>query len=373
LAPSAAALDPALIDFIMPDARLVVGVDIAQMRSSPLNASFTNSVQGANPELQKLMAAAGFDPMRDLQELIFASPGLGKNPPALLVARGSFDTAKLRAFAESAGSKITDFKGVPLLSDPEKDTGAFALLDNIILAGNREQVKKAIERRGRGRILNTEMATRIAEVSRRYDAWLVSIAPLATMSANLPSDAKLDGITGAEALRAIEQFSVGISLKSDLAFAAEMVMTNAQAAGSMAGGLQMMMAMAQQSAKDQPDMMNALKNVKLDVEENVVRVGMSVPVSEVEKAVRSAMDSQMKKSGPVTAARRPESEMPTIQQATAAIEAVPQAQAPEPAAPAPKSVPASAARSPRIPSNGEILIQSSPKDMGTVVILGSKK
>src|SRR5690242_12029601 len=111
LAPLAAAADPALLDFIMPDARLVVGVDIAHMRSSPLNASFSSGVQSANPELQKLMDAAGFDPMRDLQELVFASPGIGKNPPALLVARGSFDTAKLRAFAESAGSKITDFGG----------------------------------------------------------------------------------------------------------------------------------------------------------------------------------------------------------------------------------------------------------------------
>jgi hypothetical protein len=391
LAPLASAADPALLDFIMPDARLVVGVDIAHMRSSPLNTTFTSGVQGANPELQKLMDAAGFDPMRDLQELVFASPGIGKNPPALLVARGNFDTAKLRAFAESAGSKITDFKGVPLMSDPEKDNGTFALLDNIILAGNREQVKAAIERRGQGRILNTEMSIRIADVSRRYDAWLVSIAPLATMSSALPADAKIDGLTSAEALRSIEQFSIGISLKSDLAFAAEMIMTNAQAAGSMADGLQMMMAMAQQGAKDQPAVMNALKNVKLGVEQNVVHVGMTVPVEELEKAVRSAMDTS-KKSGSMTAARRPEAVMPTIQQTATPVEAVPaQAEAqPEPQpqagetaapaevsasapAPAPKAVPASAARSPRIPSDGEILIQSSPKDMGTVVILGSKK
>src|SRR5215472_2857085 len=107
LAPLAAAADPALLDFLMPDARLVVGVDIAHMRSSPLSSSFTNDVQGANPELRKLMEAAGFDPMRDLQELVFATPGIGKNPPALLVARGRFDVARLRSFAELAGSKVT--------------------------------------------------------------------------------------------------------------------------------------------------------------------------------------------------------------------------------------------------------------------------
>src|SRR6478752_10353015 len=117
----------------MPDARVVVGIDLAHIRSSPLSATFTKGVQGANPELQKLMETAGFDPLRDLQEILFASPGIGKNPPALLVARGSFDVAKLRAFAESAGSKISDFGGVPILSDPEKAAGAFALLDNLIL------------------------------------------------------------------------------------------------------------------------------------------------------------------------------------------------------------------------------------------------
>src|SRR5690349_789528 len=173
----------------MPDARVVVGIDLAHIRSSALSSSFTNGVQSANPELQKLMEAAGFDPMRDLQEILFASPGIGKNPPALLVARGTFDIAKLRAFAESAGSKISDFGGVPILSDPEKDSGSFALLDNIILGGNRAQVEAAIGRRGRGLILNTEMATKVSALSRRYDAWLVSLAPLATMAANLPDDA----------------------------------------------------------------------------------------------------------------------------------------------------------------------------------------
>src|SRR5437763_16952581 len=83
LTPLARAADPALLDFIMPDARVVVGIDIAHIRSSPLNASFSNGVQNANPEIQKLMDAAGFDPMRDLQEILFASPGIGKNPPAL--------------------------------------------------------------------------------------------------------------------------------------------------------------------------------------------------------------------------------------------------------------------------------------------------
>src|SRR5437016_12940640 len=104
LAPLAGAADQGLLDFIMPDARVVFGVDMGRIRSSPFQGSFSNGVQNANPELQKLMEAARFDPMRDLQEVLFASPGIGKNPPALVVARGTFDATKLRSFAESARS-----------------------------------------------------------------------------------------------------------------------------------------------------------------------------------------------------------------------------------------------------------------------------
>lgn len=73
LTPLAGAADPALLDFIMPDARVVFGVDIGRMRSSPFHGTVHQGVQGANPEIQKLMEAAGFDPLRDLEEVLFAS------------------------------------------------------------------------------------------------------------------------------------------------------------------------------------------------------------------------------------------------------------------------------------------------------------
>jgi hypothetical protein len=370
LTPFAGAADSALLELIMPDARVVVSIDIARIRSSPLSSSFTNGVQNANPELRKLMDAAGFDPMRDIEEILFASPGIGKNPPALVVARGTFDTAKLRAFAESAGSKITDFRGVPILSDPEKDSGAFALLDNIILAGNPEQVKAAIGRRGRGMILNTEMAMRVTTLAKRYDAWLVSIAPLATLADQIPQDTKIDGLTSTEMLRSIEQFSFGVSMNSDLAMAADVVMSNAKAAGEIADTLQMLMGTLQKNSKDQPSVMAALKNVSFGLDGNVVHLGFSVPAAEVERAMRDAMNPKTKTVGPLTASRQPVQDVtPVIQQAQRPqVAPVAQALATQPAPPAGPVI-----RSTRIPANGEILVQSSPKDMGTVVILGSKK
>ena len=396
--PLALAADASLADLIMPDARVVLGIDIARLRSSPLLPSFSDGVRSANPEMQKLMQAAGFDPLRDLEQILFASPGTGKNPPALLIARGNFDAARLRSFAEAAGSKILDWKGVPILTDPEKESGAFALLDNMILAGNLDQIKAAIGRRGQGMVLNTEMAMRIADLGRRYDAWLVSIAPVATMADNLPSDAKIDGINNLEMLRSIDQFSLGLSLNSDFTLAAELVAKNGKAAGKLADAIQMLLAMANESAKDQPAAMAALHNLKFGVDNNVVHFGVTVPMADVQKAVQEALNGQKGKpvltalrrtraqeqptvtgSGPILtepAASAPEAPSPEVSTEagpTVTQEAAAAPPAPEPpaAAPAPVRV-VSAAKSPKIPTNGQILVQSSPKDMGTVVIIGQK-
>jgi hypothetical protein len=67
---------------------------------------------------------------------------------------------------------------------------------------------------------------------------------------------------------------------------------------------------------------------------------------------------------------QPQPDVPALAERTDPAPAVAIAAVPPP--PAPKLA-GSAARSARIPANGEILIQSSPKDMGTVVIMGSKK
>jgi hypothetical protein len=348
VAPFAGAADPALLDLIMPDARVVVGIDVARIRASPLSASFSDGMQNANPELQKLLDAAGFNPMRDLQEILFASPAAGQNPPALLVARGNFDAARLRSFAELAGSKISEWQGVPILSDPAKEGGTFALLDNIIMAGNGDQVKAAIARRGRGMILNAALATRISNMSSRYEVWVVSIAPLAKLAESAPGDANVKGFANLEALKNIDQFSFGVGIKSDITLAAEIVMTNAKSASGLADGIQMLIGMIQQNAKGNPEAMAALKKLNFGVEDNVVHLAITVPAAEVEKAVREAVAKRMTPGRSITADRQ------------AGVAAAAAAQRP-------------AANTPRIPANADIMIQSSPKDMGNVVIFGSKK
>src|SRR5690349_18655249 len=82
------ATDPRLLSLVMPDARVAFGIDISRMRSSPFSQSVSSGIHEAEPEMRKLMEAAGFDPLRDLQELLVVSTGAPKDPPVLMIARG---------------------------------------------------------------------------------------------------------------------------------------------------------------------------------------------------------------------------------------------------------------------------------------------
>ena len=382
------ATDPRLLSLVMPDARVAFGIDISRMRSSPFSQSVSSGIHEAEPEIRKLMEAAGFDPLRDLQELLIVSTGAPKDPPVLIIARGAFDLDKLRAFAQTAGSKVVTHQGIDILTDPEKKSGGFALLDNnLIVAGNLEQLRAAIERRARGGIiLNPELATKIESLGSRYDAWLVSTAPLGPLASSLPQEG-MEGLAQAGVLKGVEQFSMGIGLSYDLTLATEIVTRTDKDAGAIADAVQMILGMAQKKLQDQPAAAEALKSLDFGVDGRSVHLAFTVPQAEVQKAIQSAWDARKptvtvaaKQAAPAPQAEQVIAAAPTVLQpveASAARDVVEPKPAQPPADVAPPAPAAPRAGAPvsvrRLPANTEILIQSSPKDMGTVVIVGGKK
>jgi hypothetical protein len=358
----ARAADPGLLSLAMPDARVAIGIDIGRMRSSPFGQGFSTGMQQIDPDLQKLLAAAGFDPLRDLEELLIVSPGASKDAPVLLMARGNFNTARLRSFAELAGSKVSSYEGVQILSDPEKKSGGFALLDGAtVIAGNVDQLRAAISRRGRGVVLNAELATKIEALSSRYDAWMVSLAPVASLASEVPEPG-FRALAKADVLKGIEQFGVGIGLSYDLTFATEIVTRTDKEAGALADGIQMLLAMVEKNIKDQPAAMEALKSLDFGVEGRTLKIGFTVPQAEVQKAMQAAWNTRAKPAVKVAARPAQPAVQPVVQPAVQPVRQPPEARRPAPPPPVRQ-----------LPPNIEIMIQSSPKDMGTVVIVGGKK
>src|SRR3954471_18295531 len=92
------AADPQLLNFVMPDAKVIAGVNVEQAKGTQFGQFVLNQLQTQDGDLQKLVTLTGFDPRRDVRELLVASNGV-QDKTGLALAKGQFDVPKITALA----------------------------------------------------------------------------------------------------------------------------------------------------------------------------------------------------------------------------------------------------------------------------------
>ena len=122
VAASVAAADHSLLDLVMPDARMVSGINIERALASSIGQLFVSQMQSSDPGLQKFIRETGIDPRRDLKEILIASPAVGRNSQMLVLFRGQFDPLKILALARKQGAVVRQYKGVPVMTANAKDS-----------------------------------------------------------------------------------------------------------------------------------------------------------------------------------------------------------------------------------------------------------
>src|SRR5882724_7409127 len=86
-ATAGAAVDPNLLGLVMPDAKVVYGVQVQQTLASPFG-QFAISHLPQNDAMKRFQTATGFELQRDLREIVVASStaeSLANNPDALVL------------------------------------------------------------------------------------------------------------------------------------------------------------------------------------------------------------------------------------------------------------------------------------------------
>jgi hypothetical protein len=112
----------------------MAGVNVEQVMLSPLGQFLlAQNSQLPDAALQKLIGAAGFDPRRDLREILvsFNGPagqwsrcghGIGYR-----LARGTFDIPKILEAAGADGGTVETYKGVPIVIGRSRDAWLFRI------------------------------------------------------------------------------------------------------------------------------------------------------------------------------------------------------------------------------------------------------
>ncbi len=267
----ACAADPALLNLVMPGAKIFAGVNVERILASPIGKEIDSKVREGAPQLREILEQTGFDPRRDLKEILVAATAEGQNGPALFLVRGSFDPVKLGVYLASSGQTPINYEGVPILSNPAQKSGSFALLDNqIVVAGELDQIRAAIHRRNHGTVLPAELMSRIAALSDRYDIWFQS-------SVSVPAAAKISDPRFQQAgdlIKSIQQLSGGLKFSSGVDLAAEVVTHNEKEALSILGAMQLFTGFLTTN----PQSPGGLKPeaVKLTAEGKTVRFALSI-------------------------------------------------------------------------------------------------
>lgn len=282
-----AAVDPQLLNLVMPEAKILAGVNVDQAKTTPFGAYVVSQIQAQGAQhLQQVAALTGFDPRRDLHELLIASNGAPGNPSGLILARGNFDASRIQAAGLAGGGTTTNYNGVTLLLDP-KQTHAVAFLDpTLAVAGDVASVKAAIDRQNAPAPLSAALMVQVNQWSGMEDGWVIAATPLANLKPPTnPANPSNPAIQNA--FQSIQQAAGGVKFGDPIVWTGQLQADTAQNAASVAGVVQFVASLAQMQAQQKnPQAAGILNSLSVATSGNQVNLSLSVPEAQAEQAFK---------------------------------------------------------------------------------------
>jgi hypothetical protein len=302
------AVDPTLLNLVMPDAKVLAGANITSTVSSP-TAQFLITKLGGFPLQQSPFADLGFNPLQNVTEILAATAADPSSPGGLLLARGTFPVGKITALATSGANtnwQVTTYGGATLLTLTSKGkvTTAVAfpnepsLSNSVLIAGNLAQVQAAIDRITNPTSIDAALALTVSNLSAQ-DEWFVSAASVASL---IPSQTNTNGpTTGPLAqvlplLKSIQGFSGGVKFGDPVVLNAEAVENSAANAGALTAviklGLLMVGGFGSNTNGNQElaGLAQILQNTQVTTPpgSNVVDLSLTVREDQIETLINSA-------------------------------------------------------------------------------------
>ena len=257
------AADPQLLNLVMPDAKVIAGVNVEQAKGTQFGQYVLNQIQTHDADMQKLIALTGFDPRRDVREVLVASDGALQSKVGLALARGNFDVAKITAAATTEGKDVVSetYAGVTILEDAKATHGIAFLDSTTVVAGDLASVKGAIDRRSNAQPLPAAFLVKINQWSTSQDAWGISMVPPSSL---VPAQ-QAGGAHGTNAMisssaQSVQQAYGGVKFGANVVFTGEAVCDTAQNASALGDLIKFMINMAQMQGGGQDPKLAALAN-----------------------------------------------------------------------------------------------------------------
>jgi len=157
-----ARVDSRLVSMIPADTIALAGIRMEELRSTPVYQKLMAAQRLT--QFDDLTAQTGFDPRKDVRELLIASNGKDNS---LLLARGTF---RLRP---SQGVQQTSYHGYTIWS--KQDSGVGVIDESTAVAGHLTAVRSALDQYKSGKSgVDPELLTRARAIGHEYQMWSVA-------------------------------------------------------------------------------------------------------------------------------------------------------------------------------------------------------
>ena len=279
----ARAADATLLGLVMPDAKVLAGVNVDSAKASPFGLYVLTQMQSNNTGLQQLIALTGFDPTRDVHELLAATNGTAgsKTPSGLVLARGNFDVATITALATGKGAATEVYGGQTIIEDPNKLAGIAFLEPTIVIAGDVASVKAAIDRPSSGAMLPAAVLTQVAQWSGSEDAWVITTVPLASLA---PTGAPASPAAGV--FQQVQQAAGGVKFGDSVVGTAAIQADNAADATQLANAMQFLVNLAQMQSQSNSQLTSLAQGFSVSAQGTTVKVTVTLPEAQFQKLIQ---------------------------------------------------------------------------------------
>jgi hypothetical protein len=315
---SAFAADSQLMNLVMPDARVLAGVNVTTAENSALGQFLLAKLGLIGGVPQDFITATGFNPLQDVSEILAATAADPSHFSGLVMARGTFPVDKLGGLlAGKTNWQVTMYGGATLVSSTnpkQKAAHAVAFLGNsIAVAGDLASVKAAIDRSAGANSIDPALALTVNQLSGSQDEWVASAASVGSI---LPSSVTQSApATGPAAgimplLTSIQAFNGGVKFGDNVAITGQLTASSPQNATALNAVIKLGMMLASSAGTSKggnPQIASALQflqSLQVAVDGSAVNLSLSVPESQIESMVNKVNSAPAQK--PVASLRQPE-------------------------------------------------------------------
>ena len=278
------AADPQLLNLVMPDVKVMADINVEQAKTSPFGQFVLAQVQPQ--QLMQIAALTGFDPSKDVNELLVAGNGAAQHSGLALVL-GNFNVTAISALIATQKMVTETYGGITIFEDPKKEGGLAFLSNSIAAAGDLTNVKAAIDRVSAPSILPASLLGEIGQLSAANDAWALTTVPPSSLKQAAAAPA-IPGLgNGAEnVLGTVQSASAGVKFGTNVVMTAQAQADTAQNATAIAGLIQLLVNMAQLKAAEQPQVQALVKALTVSATGATINISLTLPSTQFQELLQ---------------------------------------------------------------------------------------